>query len=130
MESAVEALADTINLNPFSPVPASLTRAARAMSSSWRRRSPSCAARPSSPPGPSGESAEPKERPTFSDFSSGEIAFAYCTEFICGRENPKEPALLRTFLESLGDCVVVVDDDEIIKVHVHTNVPGTVLTER
>ena len=72
---------------------------------------------------------EPKERADFSDFSTGEIAFAYCTEFICGRENPKEPALLRTFLEGLGDCVVVVDDDEIIKVHVHTNVPGTVLTE-
>ena len=46
-----------------------------------------------------------------------------------GRENSKEPALLRSFLETLGDCVVVVDDDEIIKVHVHTNVPGTVLTE-
>ena len=45
------------------------------------------------------------------------------------RENNKSPELLRSFLNNLGDCVVVVDDDEIIKVHVHTNVPGEVLTE-
>ena len=53
----------------------------------------------------------------------------YCTEFIVARENSKSPELLRSFLKNLGDCVVVVDDDEIIKVHVHTNVPGEVLTE-
>ena len=130
VESAIEALADTINLNPV------LARAGvvdaggkgyvfilEAMLSVLRGE----AFVPAEPV--SGESAEPRERADFSDFSSGEIAFTYCTEFICGRENPKEPALLRTFLESLGDCVVVVDDDEIIKVHVHTNVPGTVLTE-
>lgn len=34
---------------------------------------------------------------------------------------------LRAALEQIGDCVVVVDDDEIIKVHVHTEEPGTVL---
>ena len=73
--------------------------------------------------------AEVKEKADFNDFSTGEIAYAYCTEFICGRDNPKDPDELRSFLQTLGDCVVVVDDDEIIKVHVHTNVPGTVLTE-
>ena len=72
---------------------------------------------------------EVKEKADFNDFSTGEIAYAYCTEFICGRDNPKDPDELRSFLQTLGDCVVVVDDDEIIKVHVHTNVPGTVLTE-
>ena len=45
------------------------------------------------------------------------------------RDTNKSPELLRSFLNNLGDCVVVVDDDEIIKVHVHTNVPGEVLTE-
>ena len=73
--------------------------------------------------------AEVKEKADFNDFSTGEIAYAYCTESICGRDNPKDPDELRSFLQTLGDCVVVVDDDEIIKVHVHTNVPGTVLTE-
>ena len=58
-----------------------------------------------------------------------EIHFTYCTEFIVGR-NPncaKDPAELRTFLETMGDCVLVVDDEEIIKVHVHTEDPGNAL---
>ena len=37
------------------------------------------------------------------------------------------PSLLSAFLENRGDCIVVVDDDEIIKVHVHTNDPGKAL---
>ena len=73
--------------------------------------------------------AAPKEGADFSEFDTGEITFGYCTEFIVARENNKSPELLRSFLNNLGDCVVVVDDDEIIKVHVHTNVPGEVLTE-
>lgn len=55
-----------------------------------------------------------------------EITFTYCTEFIVNR-NPdceKQPSELRAYLETIGDCVVVVDDDEIIKVHVHTDHPG------
>ena len=55
----------------------------------------------------------------------GEITFTYCTEFIVKRESTEsDPAELRSYLESIGDCVVVVDDDEIIKVHVHTDHPG------
>ena len=65
----------------------------------------------------------------FADFNTEDIKFSYCTEFIVERENTKDPALLRAFLENLGDCVVVVDDDEIIKVHVHTNDPGKALSE-
>lgn len=60
-----------------------------------------------------------------------DIQFTYCTEFIVGRDKKcqKEPLALRAFLESIGDCVVVVDDDDIIKVHVHTNDPGRALHE-
>ncbi len=55
----------------------------------------------------------------------GEITFTYCTEFIVKRASQdSDPAELRAYLESIGDCVVVVDDDEIIKVHVHTDHPG------
>lgn len=57
------------------------------------------------------------------------INFTYCTEFIVGR-NPdctKDPLELRAYLEGIGDCVVVVDDEEIIKVHVHTEDPGNAL---
>ena len=58
-----------------------------------------------------------------------EITFTYCTEFIVNRnpECDKEPNDLRMFLETIGDCVVVVDDDEIIKVHVHTDHPGNAI---
>lgn len=58
-----------------------------------------------------------------------EITFTYCTEFIVNRdkENAKEPSELRAYLETIGDCVVVVDDDEIIKVHVHTDHPGNAI---
>ncbi len=59
------------------------------------------------------------------------INFTYCTEFIVGRDEEceKDPQELRTFLETIGDCVVVVDDEEIIKVHVHTENPGDALQE-
>lgn len=70
-----------------------------------------------------------KDRADFAQFETEDINFAYCTEFIVERESGKEPFLLRGFLDKLGDSIVVVDDDEIIKVHVHTNEPGTVLTE-
>ena len=58
-----------------------------------------------------------------------EINFTYCTEFIVGRdpEIQKDPLELRLFLETIGDCVVVVDDEEIIKTHVHTENPGDAL---
>ena len=60
-----------------------------------------------------------------------EITFAYCTEFIVARDAKckLDPLSLRAYLESIGDCVVVVDDEEIIKVHVHTNNPGKALEE-
>ena len=64
------------------------------------------------------------------DGFSGEITFTYCTEFIILRgEGEKSPLALRAFLETIGDCVVVVDDDEIIKVHVHTDHPGKAMEE-
>ena len=60
-----------------------------------------------------------------------DITFTYCTEFIVAKEkgNTRDPLRLRAYLETIGDCVVVVDDEEIIKVHVHTNDPGKALTE-
>ncbi len=68
------------------------------------------------------------EKATFSDFSTEDITFAYCTEFIISKENPKPTSALCDYLNGIGDSVVMVDDDELIKVHVHTNSPGRVLT--
>lgn len=60
----------------------------------------------------------------------GDIKFFYCTEFIVDKNKQANDSLkLRAYLETIGDCVVVVDDDEIIKVHVHTNDPGNALQE-
>ena len=60
-----------------------------------------------------------------------DITFTYCTVYIVARDkgNDRDPLRLRAYLESIGDCVVVVDDDDIIKVHVHTNDPGKALSE-
>ncbi|MBO5050358.1 MAG: DAK2 domain-containing protein [Oscillospiraceae bacterium] len=70
-----------------------------------------------------------QEQADFSDFNTEDITFSYCTEFIISRENNKDPEALRAFLNELGDSLVLVDDDEIIKVHVHTNDPGAALHE-
>ena len=76
-----------------------------------------------------GDGAAVKEAADFSDFNTEDITFTYCTEFIIDRENDKDPEALRAFLSGLGDSLVLVDDDEIIKVHVHTNDPGKALSE-
>ena len=70
-----------------------------------------------------------KESADFSDFNTEDITFTYCTEFIISRENDLDPEALRCFLDSIGDSLVLVDDEEIIKVHVHTNDPGKALHE-
>lgn len=58
-----------------------------------------------------------------------EINFTYCTEFIVEKDKNTKFKIknLRSSLEKIGDCVVVVDDEEIIKVHVHTDKPGVAL---
>ena len=64
--------------------------------------------------------------------TEAEIKFGYCTEFIIVLNNPlsdKEELKYKTFLESIGDSIVVVADDEIVKTHVHTNDPGLALQE-
>ena len=62
-----------------------------------------------------------------SDIETSEIKFGYCTEFIINVEKPydmDEEHRFKGYLSSIGDCVVVVSDDDVIKVHVHTNDPG------
>ena len=75
------------------------------------------------------DTGDVKEQADFADFDTEDITFTYCTEFIISRENDNDPEKLREFLSSLGDSLVLVDDEEIIKVHVHTNDPGKALHE-
>ena len=75
------------------------------------------------------ESANQKSKSTVAA-ASDDIEFGYCSEFLIEKAKDakeKDPLKLRAFLESIGDCVVVVDDTDIIKVHVHSNEPGNVI---
>lgn len=70
-----------------------------------------------------------KSEPVFSGIDTADIKFAYCTEFFIEKKNYPENKMthLTAFLEKLGDSIVAVGSEEIIKIHVHTNHPGTVL---
>ncbi|MEG2929457.1 MAG: DAK2 domain-containing protein [Oscillospiraceae bacterium] len=82
--------------------------------------------------------SETAEKPSSSSFTpkgvyskglEGEFANGYCTEFIVNKNESASAEKLRAYLESIGDSVVVVEDEEIIKSHVHTADPGKALTE-
>ena len=76
---------------------------------------------------PSGAGVSGVDNPKYSEDLSADIKFGYCTEFIINLEKPygiKEEEDLKQFLESIGDSIVCVSDDEIVKIHVHTNHPG------
>ena len=64
--------------------------------------------------------------------TEADIEFGYCTEFIIVLNQPlteKQEHEYKNFLESIGDSIVVVADDEIVKTHVHTNDPGLAIQE-
>ena len=71
------------------------------------------------------------EKADFTQYTAEDITFAYCTEFLVERNKSRHRGVnrYRDFLDVRGDSIVVVDDEEIIKVHVHTNEPGVVITE-
>ena len=128
IEEAKVALANTVNQNPV------LKKAGvvDAGGKGWllALEAMMCALKGEDVAAPEGGAAgEVKEQADFSDFNTEDITFTYCTEFIISRENQNDPEKLREFLSSIGDSLVLVDDDEIIKVHVHTNDPGKALSE-
>ena len=127
IEEAKVALANTVNQNPV------LKKAGvvDAGGKGWLvvLEAMLCALRGEDIVAPEGTGTEVKESADFGDFDTDDITFTYCTEFIIQRENDNDPDKLREFLSSLGDSLVLVDDEEIIKVHVHTNDPGKALHE-
>ena len=69
----------------------------------------------------------PKAAVETSDLDTADIKFGYCTEFIINIEikyEDSEETEFKAYLESIGDSIVVVSDDDVVKVHVHTNDPG------
>lgn len=58
------------------------------------------------------------------------IKFIYCTEFLINKTAESSPVgLFRDRISKKGDCMVVIDDDDVVKVHIHTNEPGYVIQE-
>ena len=67
------------------------------------------------------------ERKNRGDISTADIRFGYCTEFMVNGNHPftdEEVDALRTYLSGIGDSIVCFSDEDLIKVHVHTNHPG------
>ncbi|MGM9665786.1 MAG: DAK2 domain-containing protein, partial [Eubacteriales bacterium] len=78
----------------------------------------------------SSENTETKEKADFASFDTEDIKYAFCTEFIIHKhDGDADSSPLKEYLGSIGDSLVMIDDGEIIKVHVHTNVPHDVLGE-
>ena len=127
IEEAKVALANTVNQNPV------LKKAGvvDAGGKGWlvALEAMLCALRGEEIIAPESSDTAVKDQADFGDFDTDDITFTYCTEFIISRENDLDPEKLREFLSSLGDSLVLVDDEEIIKVHVHTNDPGKALHE-
>ena len=71
-----------------------------------------------------------QEKADFNAFSAEEITFAFDTVFIVRKNDPEVNLTpLRDYLNSIGDSLVIGEDDDAFKVHVHTNIPGSALTE-
>ena len=58
-----------------------------------------------------------------------DIKFMYCTEFIINKTADRKTTQFSAAIKDLGDCMLVIEDDEIVKVHIHTNHPGKVMEE-
>ena len=120
------ALADTINQNPVLKKAGVIDAGAKGylyiMNGMLRTLRGEVTERKSQFPEQSGKA-------DFSQFTDEDIKFAYCTEFIVERRYKRDTNKLRDYLDVRGDSIVVVEDDDIIKVHVHTNEPGVILTE-
>ncbi len=71
-----------------------------------------------------------KQKADFADFDSQDTTFAFDTVYIVRKKTPDvDLKPLRAYLDSIGDSLVIGEDDESFKVHVHTNIPGEALTE-
>lgn len=63
------------------------------------------------------------------DIETADIEFMYCTEFIIAKKTDYSIDKFRQSISDKGDCMLVIDDDDVVKVHIHTNHPGYVLEQ-
>ncbi len=78
------------------------------------------------------DSASVKIAPTVvnrTEIDTADIEFMYCTEFIIAKTTDYSIDKFRSDISPKGDCMLVIDDDDVVKVHIHTNNPGFVLEQ-
>ena len=75
------------------------------------------------------EDAQSQEKADFAALSAEDITFTFDTVFIVRKTSEKSLEPLREYLNSIGDSLVIGEDDEAFKVHVHTDIPGSALNE-
>lgn len=130
VRSAAEALAQTVNQNPVLQKAGVVDAGGKgwlyvleAMLSVHRGveiEAPEADSRPQ----------EVREQADFTEFDTGEITFAFDTVYIMRKAHEDiDLSPLRAYLDTIGDSIVIGEDDESFKVHVHTNIPGEALTE-
>lgn len=81
-----------------------------------------------------GSAIEATEKTSFTstvklEKTDADIKFLYCTEFIINKKEDRSISQFRTAISEKGDCMLVIDDEDIVKVHIHTNHPGFVLEQ-
>ena len=75
------------------------------------------------------EESHAQEKADFASLSDEEITFTFDTVYIVRKIPGKSIEPLRAYLNSIGDSLVIGEDDDAFKVHVHTDIPGAALTE-
>ncbi len=129
LEEAKDALAETPELLPVLKSAGVVDAGGRGFVSVLDGMLAALEGRPYPPPE---EKAEVKDKADFSRFATEDITFPYCTECIVNKSaryrGEGSADDLRAFLSGIGDSLVFVDDEEIIKLHVHTDDPGRVLS--
>ncbi len=128
LESARVALADTVNQNPVLAKAGVIDAGGHGYVIMLEAMLAYLQGRVAVSEGENGAAAAQKKA-DFNAFQTEDIKFTYCTEFIVRKTNSRGTDQLRAYLDTVGDSLVIVEDDGLIKTHVHTNVPGKVLTK-
>ena len=125
-----EALEDTVNLNPVLKKAGVVDAGGMGFMTILKAMLASLRGEVAAPTGSVQPKAHAEEKNAFEVFDTEDITFAFDTVYIVRKNDPDvdlEP--LRAYLNSIGDSLVIGEDDESFKVHVHTNIPGDALNE-
>ena len=125
-----EALEDTVNLNPVLKKAGVVDAGGMGYMTILKAMLASLRGEVTAPVGAAKPKAPVEEKNAFEVFDTEDITFAFDTVYIVRKNDPDvdlDP--LRAYLNSIGDSLVIGEDDESFKVHVHTNIPGDALNE-